>query len=108
MSRAIPALEDVEEQLADGLAADADQEMVSLFCSSAQDLLQDIEQGVLVLEENPNESTTIDTVFRAFHTFKGNAGVMNFVVLQRLTHELESLLDAGAAALFSSGENRSI
>ena len=103
MSRAIPALEDVEEQLADGLAADADQEMVSLFCSSAQDLLQDIEQGVLVLEENPNESTTIDTVFRAFHTFKGNAGVMNFVVLQRLTHELESLLDAARRGTFQLG-----
>ncbi len=103
VSRAIPALEDVEEQLADGLAADADQEMVSLFCSSAQDLLQDIEQGVLVLEENPNESTTIDTVFRAFHTFKGNAGVMNFVVLQRLTHELESLLDAARRGTFQLG-----
>ena len=103
VSRAIPALEDVEEQLADGLAADADQEMVSLFCSSAQDLLQDIEQGVLVLEEKPNESTTIDTVFRAFHTFKGNAGVMNFVVLQRLTHELESLLDAARRGTFQLG-----
>lgn len=103
VSRAIPALEDVEEQLADGLAADADQEMVSLFCSSAQDLLQDIEQGVLVLEENPNEPTTIDTVFRAFHTFKGNAGVMNFVVLQRLTHELESLLDAARRGTFQLG-----
>ena len=103
VSRAIPALGDVEEQLADGLAADADQEMVSLFCSSAQDLLQDIEQGVLVLEENPNESTTIDTVFRAFHTFKGNAGVMNFVVLQRLTHELESLLDAARRGTFQLG-----
>ena len=103
VSRAIPALEDVEEQLADGLSADADQEMVSLFCSSAQDLLQDIEQGVLVLEENPNEPTTIDTVFRAFHTFKGNAGVMNFVVLQRLTHELESLLDAARRGTFQLG-----
>jgi two-component system chemotaxis sensor kinase CheA len=33
-------------------------------------------------------------VFRVFHTFKGNAGVLKLVVLQRLTHELESVLDA--------------
>ncbi|MEI6037332.1 MAG: chemotaxis protein CheA [Planctomycetota bacterium] len=100
---AMLAMEDVEEQLADGLAADADREMVMLFCAEAQDLLQDIEQGVLVLEENPNEPTTIDTVFRAFHTFKGNSGVMKFVVLQRLTHELESLLDAARRGTFQLG-----
>ncbi len=99
----VPRMEDVEEQLADGLAADADREMVMLFCAEAQDLLQDIEQGVLVLEENPNEPTTIDTVFRAFHTFKGNSGVMKFVVLQRLTHELESLLDAARRGTFQLG-----
>jgi two-component system chemotaxis sensor kinase CheA len=33
-------------------------------------------------------------VFRAFHTFKGNASVMKLAVIQRLAHELESLLDA--------------
>lgn len=71
-----------------------DDEMIGLFCAESQDLLQEMEQGVLTLERNPADTASIDTVFRVFHTFKGNAGVLNLVVLQRLTHELESVLDA--------------
>ena len=76
------------------LPDDADGELMRLFCSESQDLLQDIEQGVLVLEERPEDKDTLATVFRAFHTFKGNASVMKLAVIQRLAHELESLLDA--------------
>jgi two-component system chemotaxis sensor kinase CheA len=68
--------------------------MTELFCAESQDLLQEVEQGVLVLERNPADAASIDVVFRVFHTFKGNAGVLKLVVLQRLTHELESVLDA--------------
>ena len=76
---------------------------MQLFCAEAQDLLQDIEQGVLVLETDPSNATTINTLFRAFHTFKGNLGVMKLVVLQQLTHELESLLDAARRGTFQLG-----
>jgi len=82
---------------------DGDPEMLQLFCAEAQDLLQDIEQGVLVLESNPTDSATINTVFRAFHTFKGNVGMMKLIVLQQLTHELESLLDAARRGTFRLG-----
>lgn len=71
-----------------------DNEMMRLFCAEAEELLHEIEQGVLVLESSPTDADTLATVFRAFHTLKGNAAVMKLVVLQRLTHELESLLDA--------------
>ena len=83
-----------DAQLYAVLPDDADAELMRLFCSESQDLLQDIEQGVLVLEEQPEDRDTLATVFRAFHTFKGNASVMKLAVIQRLAHELESLLDA--------------
>ena len=76
------------------LPAGWEPELMRLFCAEAAELLQDIEQGVLVLETAPTDAETLATVFRAFHTLKGNAAVMKLVVLQRLTHELESLLDA--------------
>jgi two-component system chemotaxis sensor kinase CheA len=76
------------------LPADSDPELVRLFCAESQDLLRDIEQGVLVLETAPGDPEMLATVFRAFHTFKGNAAVMKLVVLQRLAHDVESLLDA--------------
>jgi two-component system, chemotaxis family, sensor kinase CheA len=89
-----PAGDDAEPQAVTVLPQGADEELMRLFCAEAEDLLRDIEQGVLTLEDAPGDADTLATVFRAFHTFKGNAAVMKLVVLQRLAHELESLLDA--------------
>jgi two-component system chemotaxis sensor kinase CheA len=86
--------DDAETQPVTVLPEGADAELMRLFCAEAEDLLRDIEQGVLTLETTPDDTDTLATVFRAFHTFKGNAAVMKLVVLQRLAHELESLLDA--------------
>jgi len=99
----VPADDTFQDQQVDISVTAGDTELVQLFCAEAQDLLQDIEQGVLVLEANPSDATTINTLFRAFHTFKGNVGVMNLVVLQQLTHELESLLDAARRGTFQLG-----
>lgn len=85
-----PAMHQDVAVLPDGM----DLELVSLFCAEAEELLRDVEQGVLVLERQPDDADTIATVFRAFHTLKGNAAVMKMVVLQGLAHEVESLLDA--------------
>jgi two-component system chemotaxis sensor kinase CheA len=71
-----------------------DPEIMRMFCEEATDLLRDIEQGVLVLETRPDDPDTLATVFRAFHTFKGNAGMLSLAAPQMLAHELESLLDA--------------
>ena len=57
------------------------------------ELLQSIEQGVLVLEENPTDAPTIDSIFRAFHTFKGGAGFLHLDAMRDLAHDLESLFD---------------
>jgi two-component system chemotaxis sensor kinase CheA len=76
------------------LPAGIDMELVRLFCAEAEDLVRDVEQGVLTLERNPDDAETMATVFRAFHTLKGNAAVLKLVELQGLAHEIESLLDA--------------
>lgn len=89
-----PTTDDAEPQAVTVLPEGADDELMRLFCTEAEDLLRDIEQGALKLEDAPDDADTLATVFRAFHTFKGNAAVMKLVVLQRLAHELESLLDA--------------
>ena len=103
-----PAARTVEllpEQTVDIVPPDSDLEMLQLFCAEAQDLLQDIEQGVLVLEVNPTDSSSLDSLFRAFHTFKGNVGVMKLLVLQQLAHELESMLDAARRGKYQLGSD---
>ena len=64
------------------------------FHGESVELLQGIEQGVLVLEENPADAATINSIFRAFHTLKGAAGFLHLDALRDLAHDLESLLDA--------------
>ena len=71
-----------------------DAELLHEFHGESLELLQNIEQGVLVLEENPTDAETINSIFRAFHTFKGGAGFLHLKALQDLAHELESVLDA--------------
>lgn len=92
--RETPVAPPVADQEVPVMPEQADGEMLQLFCAEAQDLLRDIEQGVLALEANPTDGATLDGLFRAFHTFKGNVGVIKLTVLQQFTHEMESLLDA--------------
>ena len=84
----------LSEEASFTLGANDDLDFLNEFCNEGRDLLQQIEQGVLALEENPQRKDTLNQVFRAFHTFKGGAGFMGIEPIQRLAHELESLLDA--------------
>lgn len=80
-----------ETPLVMNLAEDGD--ILREFVNEAQEHLDNIEQGVLVLEKTPTDQDTLNTVFRAFHSFKGGAGFLNLVPVNRVAHELESLLD---------------
>ena len=70
-----------------------DGELLREFINESQEHLQNIEQGVLVLEDHPSDADTLNSIFRAFHTFKGGAGFLNLTPIQTLAHDLESLLD---------------
>ncbi|MFM1942396.1 MAG: hypothetical protein RI897_1378 [Verrucomicrobiota bacterium] len=80
-----------EEPLKLNLEGDA--ELLAEFVAESHEHLQNIELGVLTLEENPTDADTLNSIFRAFHTFKGGSGFLNLVPINKLAHELESLLD---------------
>ncbi len=71
-----------------------DGELLREFVQESHEHLQNIENGVLVLEENPRDMDQLNSIFRAFHTFKGGSGFLNLRPINKLAHELESLLDA--------------
>ena len=75
------------------LNVEDDGELILEFISEGREHLDNIEQGLLVLEEHPTDADTLNTIFRAFHTFKGSAGFLNLIPVNRLAHDLESLLD---------------
>ena len=76
------------------LNADLDAELVEEFINDAREQLDHIEQATLALEKNAEDPEVLHTLFRAFHTFKGNASFLDFTAISQLAHLLESLLAA--------------
>jgi two-component system chemotaxis sensor kinase CheA len=63
------------------------------FSQEAEELLAEMENSLLVLEDTPNDSETINSVFRAMHTIKGSSGLFGFDRVVAFTHEAETVLD---------------
>jgi len=83
--------QDAETPIVLNLASDG--ELLKEYVIESREHLNNIEQGVLLLEEHPGDADTLHSVFRSFHTFKGGAGFLNLVPINQLAHGLESLLD---------------
>ncbi len=69
------------------------QEMLKEFHGEAVEHLQLIEAALLSLEQRPDDPEALNSIFRSFHTIKGNAGFLGLIPMQRLAHEVETLLD---------------
>jgi len=72
---------------------DEDIELLQEFVTEAMEHLEAIEEHVLTLENQPQNTESLNAVFRAFHTIKGVAGFLALLPVQSLAHEVESLLD---------------
>jgi HPt (histidine-containing phosphotransfer) domain-containing protein len=72
----------------------SEREMVEGFLVESREHLATAESGLLALETNPGDTATLNALFRAFHSIKGVAGLLALGPVVRLTHALESLLDA--------------
>jgi len=69
------------------------QELLTEFYAEAVDHLTQIEAALLILDQQPDNPEAINSIFRSFHTIKGNAGFLGLVPMHTLAHEVESLLD---------------
>jgi len=68
-------------------------ELLGEFHAEVVDHLQQIEAALLVLDQEPGNHEALNSIFRSFHTIKGNAGFLGLVPMHTLAHEVESLLD---------------
>jgi two-component system chemotaxis sensor kinase CheA len=66
---------------------------LATFAQESEELLLDMEEGLLALEVAPDDAETINRVFRAMHTIKGSSGLFGFNDIVSFTHEAESVLD---------------
>ena len=63
------------------------------FYQEADDILNNLDELLLQLENNPGNRETLDGVFRNMHTLKGSSGIFEFHSVERLAHACEDLLD---------------
>ncbi len=72
-------------------------EFVSYFRDEAEELLQQIDSDLLHLEDYVGSGRVnfddVNSLFRALHTIKGSAGMLQFTHVQNLAHKLENLCD---------------
>jgi two-component system chemotaxis sensor kinase CheA len=69
------------------------EELKQEFLSEAYELLNTMEDGILKLEENPEDKEAINGIFRVAHTLKGGAASLELSRIANFTHELENLFD---------------
>ena len=70
-----------------------DEEYLQMFFDEAEEYIRDLNDDILILEENTENTEVINAIFRAAHSLKGMAATMGFDELTDLTHKLENVLD---------------
>jgi two-component system chemotaxis sensor kinase CheA len=63
------------------------------FVVESRELLQAMEDNLLQMESSGGDAETINAIFRAAHTIKGGAGVIECKFIVEFTHVLENVLD---------------
>ncbi len=79
------------EELALDIKEDA--EIFIEFLSETYDHLEDSESNILSIEEDSFDLELVNAIFRSIHSIKGSAGFLGLANMQKLSHELETLLD---------------
>ena len=87
-------LEELEEEQDEVLDIPNDKVgLISDFCEEAWESLQASENLLIELENNPTSKELINELFRAVHTVKGGSRLIEIKKIERLSHELETVLD---------------
>ena len=66
---------------------------IKVFLVEAEEQLQNLEDGLLMLEQGGDDEEIIAQIFRAAHTLKGSSATLGHEKMAKLTHSMESVLD---------------
>ncbi len=67
-------------------------EFLEQFLVEARELVEQAAADLLALEREPGDRASLDGSFRAFHTLKGGAGIVDFTAMGRAMHAAEDVL----------------
>jgi two-component system chemotaxis sensor kinase CheA len=72
-------------------------EFLQQFVIESRELADAASDGLLALEHSPRDGERLDEVFRAFHTLKGSAAIVEFPAMESTMHAAEEILTAARA-----------
>ncbi|VEP12067.1 Chemotaxis protein histidine kinase-like protein [Hyella patelloides LEGE 07179] len=70
-----------------------DDELRELYKVASVDHLEKIEQGLLDLEKQPNDSSILDSLLRETHSLKGDSRMLGVADAETLVHQIEEILN---------------
>ena len=68
-------------------------ELIQIFSAESEENLREMEVAFVQLESTPQDEETLQAIFRAAHTIKGNAAGLGYPALAKFAHAVEDVLD---------------
>ncbi|WP_420787797.1 chemotaxis protein CheA [Shewanella chilikensis] len=75
------------------MAFDVDEEILQDFLIEAGEILELLQEQLVSLENNPEDTDLLNAIFRGFHTVKGGAGFLGLGPMVDVCHEAENTFD---------------
>lgn len=69
------------------------EEILGVFIQESREQIAAMEANLLGMEQGDSDPEILNAIFRAAHTIKGGAGVVELGTIERFTHILENALD---------------
>ena len=73
-------------------------ELLQQFLIESRELVDHATDDLLAFEKAPEDTERFDNAFRAFHTLKGGAGIVEFAAMAEAMHSAENVLTAARKA----------
>ena len=67
-------------------------EILGIFKSESEEIIQELNDGFLLLEKNPDDKAPLKKLFQLSHSLKGAARMLGFNSIQDIAHKLEDIL----------------
>lgn len=75
------------------MSFEVDEEILQDFMVEAGEILEQLQEQLVDLENNPEDSDLLNAIFRGYHTVKGGAGFLSLTELVDICHGAENVFD---------------
>ncbi len=75
------------------MSFDLDQDILQDFLVEAGEILEQLQEQLVQLENDPSDADLLNAIFRGYHTVKGGAGFLSLTELVDVCHGAENIFD---------------